>query len=596
MSAKNEAWCLRHLGNGTWPVSGGRAYRWPSVVRERCGFRYRTTAEARALLRGQHMVFVGNSVQRRTMYALVDLLSGENATRKCLARSECEGPSNQCCIRDSRKGYHDFQHMRVDVADGSTEEPMQGQDYCGVDPLLFEVGTLTWGSKPRPLEWLQSTSLEGWAFTLSAANASTARAAELALGRVAVVRTALRQFKSLGLGRRESNLIGPADASAGPRLPGTLLLRLVPFLSCAQLERCSPKSFKVWTEQLTAALRQIGFAHVTISANCIAACRRGPMRCEPGRTEPAVGTGEVALSFLFHESGLGGDVLDLVRDWGRSKELVGSSADIVVLAVANSCIVPSHGCSESLAGWGDATARAIEERARQPDPPPPMWLVREFAHTRYGYPANQQYASAEGAAKLLQLGQAGALPVLAYGGTRTGVERGAVLHPDGRGIHFDDNGRILLAQLLLNVLALRADSAWGAAHRRVSRTVRSRRSTWRNTQSRSSWLNSTSVAQRGYCELTVNEGNCESTSNGAWPLGKYGIEDLAQCVERCRRCTRCRYVSFSWAHDECGWFHNCRLPLETKYQGDTYQTLHVIKRNRTAPGRAGAAGATTLWR
>ena len=126
-----------------------------------------------------------------------------------------------------------------------------------------------------------------------------------------------------------------------------------------------------------------------------------------------------------------------------------------------------------------------------------------------------------------------------------------------------------------------AGSAGGAAHGRVSRTVRSRRSTWRNTQSRSRWLNSTSVAQRGYCELTVNEGNCESTSNGAWPLGKYGIEDLAQCVERCRRCTRCRYVSFSWAHDECGWFHNCRLPLETKYQGDTYETMHVVKRNRT---------------
>ena len=36
-----------------------------------------------------------------------------------------------------------------------------------------------------------------------------------------------------------------------------------------------------------------------------------------------------------------------------------------------------------------------------------------------------------------------------------------------------------------------------------------------------------------------------------------------------------RYVSFSWAHDECAWFTHCRLPLEQKYQGDTYQTLKV---------------------
>lgn len=569
MSRNNEAWCLRHLGSGRWPASGSRVYRWPSVVRARCGFRYRTTAEARSLLHGQHMVFVGNSVQRRTMYALADLLAGENATRKCLA--------DRCCIRDTHKGYHDFQHLRVDTADGSTGDPMQGQDYCGVDPSRFEVGTLRWGSKPNPLEWLNSSSLEGWAFTLFAANTSTARAAELALGRVGAVRTALRQFKSLDLRKRESNLIGPADASAGPRLPGTLLLRLVPFLQCAQLERCSPIAFKVWTEQLKATLRQIGFAHVTISAECIAACRRGPLRCEPGRTEPAVSTGEVALSFLFHESGLGGDVLDLVRGWGRSKEQVGSSADVVVLAVANSCLVPSRGCSESLASWGAAAARAIEERARQSEPPPPMWLVREYAHTQYGYPTNMQYASAAGMAKLLQLGQSGALPVLAYGGTRTGVERGAVLHPDSRGIHFDDNGRVMLAQLLLNVLALRAASAAGGARGRVGRTARSRRSKWRNTHSRSRWLNSTSVARRGYCDVTMNEGNCESTSNGAWPLSKHGIEDLAQCVERCRRCTRCRYVSFSWAHDECGWFHDCRLPLETKYQGDTYETLHVVK-------------------
>ena len=54
-----------------------------------------------------------------------------------------------------------------------------------------------------------------------------------------------------------------------------------------------------------------------------------------------------------------------------------------------------------------------------------------------------------------------------------------------------------------------------------------------------------------------------------------GVADLAQCAERCRGCANCRYASFSWAHDECAWFTHCRLPLEQKYQGDTYQTLKV---------------------
>ena len=74
------------------------------------------------------------------------------------------------------------------------------------------------------------------------------------------------------------------------------------------------------------------------------------------------------------------------------------------------------------------------------------------------------------------------------------------------------------------------------------------------------------------------------------------MTDLAQCAERCRGCANCRYasfswaliltlaltltryVSFSWAHDECAWFTHCRLPLEQKYQGDTYQTLKVKPR------------------
>jgi len=49
------------------------------------------------------------------------------------------------------------------------------------------------------------------------------------------------------------------------------------------------------------------------TAECIAACRRGAMECEPGRADPPLGSEEAGLSFLFHESGIGDDTADLVR-------------------------------------------------------------------------------------------------------------------------------------------------------------------------------------------------------------------------------------------------------------------------------------------
>jgi hypothetical protein len=155
----SEGWCLRHLGNGSFSPEGG-VYQWPPAVRQRCGFRMHSTFEARHLLRGRHIVFIGNSVQRRTMYALADLLGGDNATR--VPWSRLDGGH----IFDQRKGYHDFQHVRIDLTDGRSEAPVQGLDFCGVDPVLFECGTVQWGSSPSANEWRASTTLEGWSFLL----------------------------------------------------------------------------------------------------------------------------------------------------------------------------------------------------------------------------------------------------------------------------------------------------------------------------------------------------------------------------------------------------------------------------------------------
>ena len=248
--ASSEGWCLRHLGNGSFSPEG--VYEWPPAVRQRCGFQMHSTGTARRLLRGRHVVFIGNSVQRRTMYALADLLGGDNATRlpkmPVLER-----------IFDQYKGYHDFQHQRIDLTDGRAEAPVQGLDYCGVDPVLFECGTVRWGSSPSADEWRSSPTLEGWAFLLNATGPTTAQAARLARGRIALVRAALRPFASLALGSRGSPMVGPADDDI-PRVAGTLLLRVVPKLTP------QPGADKLrlasWLTQLEAAVRALGFREV----------------------------------------------------------------------------------------------------------------------------------------------------------------------------------------------------------------------------------------------------------------------------------------------------------------------------------------------
>ena len=106
-------------------------------------------------------------------------------------------------------------------------------------------------------------------------------------------------------------------------------------------------------------------------------------------------------------------------------------------------------------------------------------------------------------------------------------------------------GRLLLAQLVLNALALRM-AAPGAHPSPASRTnghTHSRRSRLKHVQRRGRWPNATSVARRGYCEVTSRKGDCRRDDKGYWT----GVADLAQCAERCRGCANCRYASFSWA-------------------------------------------------
>ena len=86
----------------------------------------------------------------------------------------------------------------------------------------------------------------------------------------------------------------------------------------------------------------------------------------------------------------------------------------------------------------------------------------------------------------------------------------------------------------------------------------------------------------GYCAMTDdNEGDCERGSSGSFRIGggagKDVVRDHASCIERCRRCQRCNFVSISAKNHDCSWFHKCRAPLGLHYGGNSYLTFAVPK-------------------
>ena len=119
--------CLSQMDSGGWRQNSSSAeWEWPAPVRVDCGFRYRTGAEARRLLAGKHVLFICNSVQRRTMFALADLMGGSASPKL-----DTLPPGDQ--IFDQRKGYHSAQHLRVSAVDGQFSSPaLLPDEYCGV--------------------------------------------------------------------------------------------------------------------------------------------------------------------------------------------------------------------------------------------------------------------------------------------------------------------------------------------------------------------------------------------------------------------------------------------------------------------------------
>ena len=82
----------------------------------------------------------------------------------------------------------------------------------------------------------------------------------------------------------------------------------------------------------------------------------------------------------------------------------------------------------------------------------------------------------------------------------------------------------------------------------------------------------------GFCSITSSrKGNCVLGFSGSIK----GVQTLDECVERCRGCARCGFVSFAKRHDDCSWYASCPRTLLTTPHG--YHTVAVNASRSSTP-------------
>jgi hypothetical protein len=125
--------CLARVGDARWTADGlvelADANATAGVgAPTSCGRTWQGTAEARCLLSGKDLVFFGNSVVRRQMYTLLDVLAGPVAHRQLTNFTDVllPNPDERSVARswiwdqdNMTRGYHASQLFTVDLATGT---------------------------------------------------------------------------------------------------------------------------------------------------------------------------------------------------------------------------------------------------------------------------------------------------------------------------------------------------------------------------------------------------------------------------------------------------------------------------------------------
>ena len=108
----------RHVRDDDRLAASLRPRRHPRVA---CGFHKLTPAEARHVTRGASILFVGNSISRRLMYAVADQLGGKNARVNPLSDG-ADARYGAQTVWDSKVRYHSFFEVAVDANTGQLSD------------------------------------------------------------------------------------------------------------------------------------------------------------------------------------------------------------------------------------------------------------------------------------------------------------------------------------------------------------------------------------------------------------------------------------------------------------------------------------------
>ena len=97
-----------------------------------------------------------------------------------------------------------------------------------------------------------------------------------------------------------------------------------------------------------------------------------------------------------------------------------------------------------------------------------------------------------------------------------------------------------------------------------------------------------SLGWPGYCGTTgSDEAGCsDRRRKGTWE----GVRQLNHCLDHCRNCSRCHYVSFSASLGDCSWFRAC----DTDKLQTALSRAHTTYRVRTANGALTSLDVGTL--
>jgi len=90
------------------------------------------------------------------------------------------------------------------------------------------------------------------------------------------------------------------------------------------------------------------------------------------------------------------------------------------------------------------------------------------------------------------------------------------------------------------------------------------------------------ATRAGHCGGTAGNTPCGAMSHrmprGSWDADKSGIRSLAECVQVCRTCDACVFVSFHLGHNDCSWYTRCAM--RRLIPADGYRSVRV----RADPG------------